>query len=115
MPAEGFSRTHDLETLLSSLDDSSLEGRFSQALSGLEVPHELLEMNPGKPRQNIEEMYHRHHIHLRQLNLVYARPYASRYPMIGGHMLPNPLAIGKITEIVQDTLREEARNWRPDE
>jgi len=106
-------RTHNLEKLLSTLNDNNVEERFSNCLQDLSVPQELFESNKDKPREEIEAMYRRHHIHVHLLNRLYDRPYATRYPVLGGHALPDSIAIQRITQTAQQVLSDEIRNWRP--
>jgi HEPN domain-containing protein len=105
--------THDLEKLLSRLSDRELEARLDESLHNLRVPQELLDLNDSKERSDITAMYRRHALHVHLLTKLYHRPYASRYPVLGGHSLPDVDAVRRITTVAQQVLEKEVRRWTP--
>jgi hypothetical protein len=107
------SHSHDLEDLLRHLDDPKLETSLDESLHGLVVPQDLLDANEHTSPLEIEAMYRRHHIHFHLLNQIYKKPYATRYPVIGGIALPDPVALAKMSLVVQEALGGESRSWRP--
>jgi hypothetical protein len=106
-------KKHDLEDLLDRLSDPNLEQSMNDGLQSILVPKELYDFNPDKPRDEIDAMYRRHHLHVQLLNNLYDRPFASKYPMLGGFTLPDPIAIRLIVLTIQNALDAEKRRWRP--
>lgn len=104
--------SHDLEELLRLIDDPALEVSLTRCLDSLVVPQELLDANQTS-RSEIEAMYRQHPIHFHLLNQIYNKPYATRYPVIGGIALPDPVAMAALIRVIQETLSSEARSWRP--
>ncbi len=107
-------RTHDLEKLLKEVTGEDLLQRLDLALFELPVPEDILEANPKQTKGEIEGFYRAHYFHFEMLNRLYNRPYATRYPVLGGHVLPDALAVGKMAAVLLDRLAVASRNWRPD-
>ena len=106
-------RIHDLEQLLNKIDDKELLECFAASMADLIGPEAIYEANPNIDRANVDAKYRSHWLHVKSLNLVYNKPYATRYPDLGGRSTPNPLAARKIIVIVQERLKKEKRNWTP--
>jgi len=104
---------HDLEKLLGKLDDSDLSNRFDDALEELPLSQAFKEANPTAEIVELERVYRQHGLHVHLLNLVYAPPFASRYPILGGHCLPDPSAFDRIIEVALNALAQEERAWKP--
>lgn len=99
---------HDLEFLLEEVakHDSGLEAILTSCLGGIQVAYGIIAANPDKPSEEVCAMYRRHHIHFLSLNRMYDRPFAARYPVARGHILPDAIALGRIAGTLQDRLRE---------
>ncbi len=106
-------RTHDLVKLVAQGVDGEQKDRIDRSLVNLEVPPALIEANPGATLEDIQSFYFRHSFHIEMLNNVYDRPFAARYPVLGGHTLPDPVALERVAKLLVDDLRERSRNWRP--
>jgi hypothetical protein len=106
-------RTHNIEKLLNLLGDNELELTIAKDLSGLSIPEEVRDANSDKDRPTLEAMYRRHHYHIHMLNRVYDRPFASRYPVLGGHCLPDLFALRIIADRLSKELHLEMRHWHP--
>ncbi len=104
---------HDIEELFGSLDDPILCGKIEQKLQSITVPSIYYDIKKDKDRADVEATHRRHGFHIQLLNRVYDRPFASRYPVLGGHSLPDPVAIEVIIQVLLNELKDETRDWRP--
>ncbi len=109
---KSFKRSHDLEALHNQLEDQNLEDDLKYDLSGIEVPNDIRDSNPNTPIDELEEFYRSPGFHVHLLNLVYNKPYATRYPVIGGHSLPDPFALKAISHRLVLVLHDECRDWK---
>jgi hypothetical protein len=106
-------RKHDLTALLAGISDAELTSSLDASLQGLEVPEELFDANPDSSRSEIVGFYRRHRFHFEMINAVYASPYATRYPVLGGHVLPDALALSRLARVLQQRVDLELPAWRP--
>ena len=104
-------KTHNLEKLMGLLGDSLIEAKIASKLCTLEVPQKLLDANPDKSRVELESQYRQHKFHVFTINLLYDRPFATRYPVLDNHSVPNSTALREIAQVLQSQLRIEMRNW----
>ncbi|WP_170363340.1 HEPN domain-containing protein [Ruegeria arenilitoris] len=106
-------KTHSISKLFQKLGDHDLEKRIEAQLQNLSVPKEIQEANNSMDIQELTEAYRRHHIHVDLLDRVYDRPFMSRYPILGGHSLPDAIALIAIADTVLSKLNVEKRRWQP--
>jgi hypothetical protein len=102
--------THNLKDLMLALSDNELEDQLTGALSTVDVQQIMLDTNPGASRDELEALYRRHHLHIETLNLLYDRPFASRYPVDNGKdgvNLFDPVAAYLMITVVQGRLSQE--------
>ena len=105
-------RTHNLMDLLRKVSDSDILSSLDTELVELPVPPDLFEVNPEASPAEIEGFYRRHHFHFDMLNAVYDRPYATRYPVLGGPALPDAIALHRLIRVLQERLSLDASRWR---
>lgn len=104
-------KTHDLEKLFRNLNDAELEKEIAESLSKITAPEAYFLLNSEKSKQEVSDFYRSAEIQIQLLNRVYDRPFASRYPVLGGHSLPDPEAVRVICAVICNVLRDECRNW----
>ena len=100
---------HDLGNVVSTFDDKLLYDALDQSIQDLVVPDDLLEANPTMAKVEVETICRTYTWHISALNCVYNAPFVSRYPVLGGHSTPNPMAIDAITKVFQAHLDSECR------
>jgi len=109
-----FPTVHDLVELLNLLQDESLENECKEAFLALDRAQIIFNMaDPNPDPDALEKAYRSHLYHVRTLNALYGKPYATRYPVIGVHSSPNLQAIREIILILHRKLETESRRWCP--
>lgn len=104
---------HDLNKIFALASDPALVADIDACLVDLVVPEEIFDANPDIPRIEVEALYRNHRFHMDMINRIYDHPYATRYPVLGGHSLPDPIALKRITLALQARLLPASRQWRP--
>jgi hypothetical protein len=102
--------SHNLKDLVDKLSGDGFEDQLSQSLGSLDIPQVFIDLNPKASQQELEEVYRRHHLHVETLNMLYDRPYASRYPVDDGRAGLNgfdPIAAYLLATFVQGLLDQE--------
>ena len=105
-------KSHNLKKLYSLLDDASLTSALISDLQSVPVPRAIMDANPKRSVAELEAFYRQPHFHIEMLNRVYDRPFATRYPVLGGHSLPDPTALHLVSTRIWRVLSVESRTWR---
>lgn len=100
-------RSHDLVDLLERIQTADLRCTINKSIENLCVPDDLIELNRSFDRSDVESAYRGIDFHIDILNKLYDRPFAARYPVLGGHSLPDPMALRPIAQILQRQLQDE--------
>ena len=101
-------RTHNLLGLLSRIEDAELLGEMDETLLDLPLPSVLIEANERTPTAELEAIYRSSRFQTEMLNLIYDRPFRSRYPQKAGVCLPDLPALHRIVRILHGRLAKAA-------
>ncbi|SLN47538.1 hypothetical protein ROA7450_02355 [Roseovarius albus] len=108
-------KTHCISKLFQDLADTKLEAAINLKLRGMVLPEEVAINNPNLDNEELKKLYRQLKTHIELLDLVYSRPFVSRYPILGVHSMPDVPALIIIAEEFQNRLDIEKSNWVPNQ
>lgn len=107
---EVFPKTHNVSKLKAKLSKPD-NNHLADALADYDLPTSVTEANPEIEPRRLQDLFRNPDYHFARLDAFYDRPFASRYPVLGAHSCPDPIALRLLVSAMHMIAKADRKTW----